>query len=120
MNDHIVKIQQEFDDLYPPDSRLTNPLSLTILSEDGSYFDPDSIWFYGTNCSEHETLQGLLWNTLRFNMNMSCEMAHFHCQGICARISQTRDEIERVQDAEAEETLCWTIVVEYFRDEGLL
>jgi len=53
-------------------------------------------------------------------MNMSCEMAHFHCQGICARISQTRDEIERVQDAEAEEKLCWTIVVEYFRDEGLL
>ena len=120
MKGFVGKIQQDFDELYPPDSRLTQPLSLTILSEDGSFFNTESIWFYGKGCPEHPTLQSLLWNTLRSDMNMSRDMAQLHCEGICARISESRDDIEMVQDAECEEKLCWTIVVQYFRDMGLL
>ena len=120
MKGFVGKIQRDFDDLYPPDSRLTQPLSLTILSQDGSFFNTESIWFYGKGCPEHPTLQSLLWNTLRSDMNMSREVAQLHCEGICARISKSRDDIEMVQDAECEEKLCWTIVVQYFRDMGLL
>lgn len=120
LNGFIGKIQQDFDHLYPPDSRLTQPLSLTILSEDGSFFNAESIWFYGKRSPEHQTLQSLLWNTLRSDMNMSRDAAQIHCECICARISELRDDIEMVQDAESEEKICWTIVVEYFRDMGLL